>query len=162
MDTRTIGNFLKELRKEKGLTQEQLGEKVGASNKTVSRWENGNYLPSVECLSLLSDIYGVSINEIVAGQRLSAGQLPEVADNNLKNALELNENAYRRTEKWLSFFMLISTLVAIAIIILLPAKKLGLALTVLLIALVVILAFIGNTVNIVAMIYNKERSGSAR
>ncbi len=41
MDTRTIGNFLKELRKEKGLTQEQLGEKVGASNKTVSRWENG-------------------------------------------------------------------------------------------------------------------------
>lgn len=54
---------MKELRKEKGLTQEQLGEKVDVTNKTVSRWENGNYMPPVECLLILSDIYGVSIND---------------------------------------------------------------------------------------------------
>ncbi len=46
MDTVKTGSFLKELRKEKGLTQEQLGEKVGVTNKTVSRWENGKDDPA--------------------------------------------------------------------------------------------------------------------
>ena len=53
MDTIKIGRFLKELRKENKLTQEQLGEKLGVTNKTVSRWETGTYLPPVECLSML-------------------------------------------------------------------------------------------------------------
>ena len=44
-----IGKFIAALRKEKGMTQEQLGEKLGVTNKTVSRWENGNYMPDVEC-----------------------------------------------------------------------------------------------------------------
>jgi transcriptional regulator with XRE-family HTH domain len=49
MDTKKVGSFLKSLRKEKELTQEQLGEKLGVTNKTVSRWETGNYMPPVEC-----------------------------------------------------------------------------------------------------------------
>ncbi|MBO4787805.1 MAG: hypothetical protein J5531_02770 [Lachnospiraceae bacterium] len=76
-----------------------------------------------------------------------------------ENALELSEQSYRRTEKWLTATLLASTLVAMAIILLLPVKKLGVAFTILLIALVVILAFISNTVNIVAMLNNKERQG---
>ena len=76
-----------------------------------------------------------------------------------ENALELSEQSYRRTEKWLTATLIASTLVAMAIILLLLVKKLGVAFTILLIALVVILAFISNTVNIVAMLYNKERQG---
>ena len=52
MDTVKMGKFLKELRKEKGLTQEQLGEKIGVTNKTVSRWENGNYFPPKHLIRL--------------------------------------------------------------------------------------------------------------
>ena len=63
MDQIKIGKFIAALRKEKGLTQEKLGEKLGVTNKTVSRWENGNYMPDVEMLSLLSEEFGVSINE---------------------------------------------------------------------------------------------------
>ncbi len=48
MDTVKIGKFLSELRREQELTQEQLAEKLGTSNKTISRWENGNYMPPVE------------------------------------------------------------------------------------------------------------------
>ena len=59
MDTIKIGNFLAELRKEQGLTQEALGEKIGVTNKTVSRWENGNYLPPVEMLQELSKLYNI-------------------------------------------------------------------------------------------------------
>ena len=47
MDQIKIGKFIAALRKDKGMTQEQLGEKLGVTNKTVSRWENGNYMPDV-------------------------------------------------------------------------------------------------------------------
>ncbi|MDE7337169.1 MAG: helix-turn-helix domain-containing protein [Clostridia bacterium] len=71
MDLQKIGNFLAQLRKDKNLTQEELGEQIGVTNKTVSRWENGNYLPPVEILQLLSKFYDVSINELLSGERLN-------------------------------------------------------------------------------------------
>jgi len=52
MDTQKIGKFLKELRKEHDMTQEQLGERIGVTNKTVSRWKTGNYMPPIESLKL--------------------------------------------------------------------------------------------------------------
>lgn len=70
MDMQKIGGFLAELRKQKNLTQDELGEQIGVTNKTVSRWENGNYLPPVEILQILSKLYAVSINELLSGERL--------------------------------------------------------------------------------------------
>lgn len=72
MDMQKIGNFLAELRKRKNLTQDEPGEQIGVTNKTVSRWENGNYLPPVEILQMLSKFYEVSINELLSGERLNA------------------------------------------------------------------------------------------
>lgn len=71
MDMQKIGTFLAELRKEKNLTQDELGEQIGVTNKTVSRWENGNYLPPVEFLQILSKLYDVSLNELLSGERLN-------------------------------------------------------------------------------------------
>ncbi len=85
MDMRKSGQFLAELRKEKELTQEQLGEKLGVTNKTVSRWENGNYLPPVEMLQSLSELYGLTINELLSAQRLNPDQYRKKAEENLKN-----------------------------------------------------------------------------
>ena len=50
MDQQKIGRFLKELRKEKGITQEQLAEQFSVSNRTISRWENGNNMPDLDIL----------------------------------------------------------------------------------------------------------------
>lgn len=88
MDVKKIGQFLAELRKEKGWTQEQVGQQLGVTNKTVSRWENGNYMPPVEMLLELSKIYCVSINEILSGQRLTETEYYEKAEENVKAALE--------------------------------------------------------------------------
>ena len=88
MDVKKIGVFLAELRKDRNLTQDELGEKIGVTNKTVSRWENGNYMPDVEMLSLLSEDFGVSINELVAGERLVAEDFKKAADENLVTALD--------------------------------------------------------------------------
>lgn len=80
MDMQRIGNFLAELRKDRNLTQEELGEQVGVTNKTVSRWENGNYLPPVEILQMLSKLYNVSINELLSGKRFDDEQYKENAE----------------------------------------------------------------------------------
>ena len=95
MDQIKMGKFIAALRKEKGLTQEKLGEKLGVTNKTVSRWENGNYMPDVEMLSLLSEEFGVSINELISGERLAAEDFKKAADSNLKEKI-----AFFR-KKWL-------------------------------------------------------------
>ncbi len=101
MDQIKIGKFIAALRKEKCLTQEQLGEKLGVTNKTISRWENGNYMPDVEMLSLLSKEFGVSINELISGERLLAENFKKAADNNLVTAL--NNSTFTLKEK-IAFF----------------------------------------------------------
>ena len=106
MDQIKIGKFIAALRKEKGLTQEQLGEKLGVTNKTISRWENGNYMPDVEMLSLLSKEFGVSIIELVSGERLATEDFKKAADSNLVTALDnstftLKEKIAFFKKKWL-------------------------------------------------------------
>lgn len=87
MDMVKIGKFLAQLRREKRLTQEQLGEQLGVTNKTISRWENGNYLPTAEMLQLMSGIYSVSINEILSGERLAPEDYREKAEENIAAAI---------------------------------------------------------------------------
>ena len=71
IDQIKIGGFLRELRKEKELTQEQLAEKFGVSSRSVSRWENGNTMPDLSILVELADFYEVDIKEIIDGERKS-------------------------------------------------------------------------------------------
>lgn len=113
MDVKRIGEFLAQLRKEQGITQEQLGEKLGVTNKTVSRWENGNYLPPVEMLQLLSDMYGLTINEILSGQRLNEEDYKCKAEENIKSALDnsaftLKDKIEYYKKKWLKEHLLSS------------------------------------------------------
>ena len=105
MDTVKIGKFLSELRREREMTQEQLAEKIGTSNKTISRWENGNYMPPVEMLVELSEFYGVSINEILNGRRLENNETQSAAEEILKSVLEdssfsLEDRKRYFTRKW--------------------------------------------------------------
>lgn len=69
MDQKKIGAFLKTLRKEKGVTQERLGELLGVSSRSVSRWETGSNLPDFDLLIELARYYDVEIGEILAGER---------------------------------------------------------------------------------------------
>ena len=106
MDQIKIGKFIAALRKEQGLTQEALGQKLGVSNKTVSRWENGNYMPDIELLTPLGELLGVSVNELLAGERLNDEQFRKQADENLVDAVvESRFSVKERTEffkkKWL-------------------------------------------------------------
>ena len=92
------------VRKAAGLTQEQLGEKLHVTGKTVSRWETGAYMPPVEMLLVMSEFYGVSMNELASGQRLEAAEAPAKAEENLTAAMKAQELFQLREQKqfWLS------------------------------------------------------------
>ena len=106
MDQRKVGRFIARLRKERGITQEALGRELGVTNKTVSRWENGNYMPDIQLLVPLAEALGVSVNELLSGERLDDERFRKRADENLVEAVR--ESAFtvkERTEffkkKWL-------------------------------------------------------------
>ena len=80
MDQVKIGEFLKELRKEKGLTQEQLAEQFHVSRRSVSRWETGNNMPDISLLVEIAGFYDTSISEIINGERKSEKMNEEVKE----------------------------------------------------------------------------------
>lgn len=80
MDQKKIGSFLKELRKQKGITQEELAEQLNVSGRTVSRWETGNNMPDISILIELAELYDVSIPEIVNGERKNESMNEEVKE----------------------------------------------------------------------------------
>ena len=81
MNQEKIGKFIAEHRKEIGLTQAQLAEQFGISNKAVSKWENGSNMPDLSILVELADFYDVDIREIINGES-------EEMEKDLKDTLE--------------------------------------------------------------------------
>ena len=80
MDLTKIGACLRELRKEKGLTQEQLAEQFNVSQRTVSRWETGSVMPDIEVLLSLADFYEVDLRALLNGERSQNQMNPETKE----------------------------------------------------------------------------------
>ena len=88
MDQEKIGKFIAECRKEKGLTQVQLAEKLGTTDKFISKWENGVCLPDSSLYEPLCNILEITINELFAGKKIKDEDYKKVADENLIKMLK--------------------------------------------------------------------------
>lgn len=117
MKQERIGSFLKELRKEKNLTQEQLAEQLNVSGRTVSRWETGSNMPDISILVDLAEFYNVSIPEIIDGERKSEKMNKEVKE----TALKISDYAETINQKikmrlfWLTILALIGMIAFVVI-----------------------------------------------
>lgn len=87
MDKFRLGIFLAQLRNEKGLTQEQVATMVNVTYKTVSKWECGNALPSLDTLAQLAEIYDVSLYEMSIYEKIKS---PFISKNNIKKVIDNN------------------------------------------------------------------------
>lgn len=83
MDQVKIGNFIKECRKELGITQYELADKLNISFKTISKWECGKGLPDVSLLLPLCNELKINVNELLSGERLLNEEYKEKAEDNL-------------------------------------------------------------------------------
>lgn len=99
MDQQKIGELLKYLRKDKGLTQEQLAEHFCVSSRTVSRWENGNNMPDLDILIGLADFYEVDIRDLIAGERKNENMDEETKETVLKTAEYMNIGTEQYTKR---------------------------------------------------------------
>lgn len=86
MDQVRIGKFISQCRKERHLTQEQLAAMLHVSNKSVSKWDNGNCLPEPSLYETLCRILDISVNELFAGERID--NCKQIADQNLMRMLK--------------------------------------------------------------------------
>lgn len=111
MDQIRIGRFLKECRKEKGLTQEMAAERLGVSGRTVSRWETGHNLPDISLLTELSDLYDVTIPEIINGKRNSENNEPGITAKAMAGYADAEKEMMIRNLRQISMFGLIAILV---------------------------------------------------
>lgn len=93
MDQIKIGGFIAEERKRKGYTQKILSEKLGISDKTISKWERGNGFPEVSLLIPLCSELDITVNELISGERVSEEQYRKKAEENMVNLVkEAQEN----------------------------------------------------------------------
>ena len=105
MNQEKIGKFIARYRKDKGLTQENLAEKLNISKNAISKWERGLNLPDVSIMQELCKILGFTLNELFIGEKIADENYKEVADNNLLNVLEnssftLKEKINFYKKKW--------------------------------------------------------------
>lgn len=103
MDTQKIAKFIKERRTENGLTQKELAEMLGCTDKAVSRWKTGKGMPDISFLSPLSDTLDVSASELIAGEKF-LGEVTYMDENKKKTPPKamLLKNLLKRTTKRLS------------------------------------------------------------
>ena len=102
MDQIKIGKFIASMRKEQGLSQKQLAERIDVTDKTISKWETGNRLPDASILLRLSQELHIDVNELLAGEafsseEFSAEEYVKKSESNLVGLVgKLNENEKKR------------------------------------------------------------------
>lgn len=124
MDNKKIGAFIAANRKKKGLTQEQLGEKLGVSNKTISRWENGNYMPDLSLLEPLSKELEISLNELLAGEEIEKEKVIEYAEQSIIGTIHYTDKKIKNEHRKISAFIMgIGILICICAFTIFPSES---------------------------------------
>ena len=151
MTSKECGNFISELRKEKKLTQKELAEKINVSDKAVSRWETGKGYPDVTSLVSLSEYFDVSVNELLAGKRLTAEDIKETADENLISVFEQVQKNKKQQHLQVAVYTSVLIVVLLPVLIII-GKELFVSMTTQIQAENIIYAVVSTVVGIVLLI----------
>lgn len=120
MNQEKIGKFIAECRKEAGFTQASLGEKLGITDRAVSKWENGKSMPDVSIMMELCELLNINVNELLTGERLSMENYKQKAEENL---LELQKQEELNNKKLLMLETVIGYSSSIAFLVMIFAAS---------------------------------------
>lgn len=113
MNQSQIGKFIKSLREENNLTQEQLAEKLNVSNKSVSRWENGKTMPDLSLLDMICNEFDITISELLNGRRMNIDELKQLKDTVerlINYSMEEQSSKAKKVNRFLFLGILFTTL----------------------------------------------------
>lgn len=109
MDQKKIGKFIADERKLKKITQLELAEMLGVSDRAISNWENGKNMPDLSLFKPLCDILGISINELMSGERLNDDEYNDKLEENFINTIDyIDKRNVRNSDKKNILFLIIS------------------------------------------------------
>lgn len=118
MDLIKIGKFIAQLRKGKGLTQVQLADMIGVSDKTISKWERGNGLPDVSLMLPLCGALEINVNELLTGERLIDADYKKKAEDNMMSLIkEREENKKKMAYSAVTGLTAIISFIAIIVVV---------------------------------------------
>ncbi len=95
MNQEKIGKFIATCRKKQNLTQEQLAEKLGVTDKSVSRWENGKSMPDVSLFKSLCEVLNITINELLSGEKINSDLCNQKTDKNIQTTFNQKKKLKR-------------------------------------------------------------------
>ena len=98
MEQEKIGKFIAALRKEKNMTQVELAEKIGVTDRAVSKWENGRGMPDMSVIKPLCDELGITVNEFLSGERLNKKEYSDKVEENILNTLDYTNKKIKTTK----------------------------------------------------------------
>lgn len=116
MEQVKIGKFISQTRKEKNMTQKELAEKIGVTDRAISKWENGRGLPELSLIKPLCEELGVSVNELLSGEKLEKDDYQEKLEENILNTIEYeNKKLERKNNIFFALYIALLVLILIAL-----------------------------------------------
>jgi len=114
MNQEKIGKFIAQNRKAKHITQSELAEKLGVTNRSVSNWENGRNMPDLSLFKMLCDILDISINELISGEKIPLKQYNEKLEENFINTIDYIDKKNSKSNDTKNIILLIFAILGIA------------------------------------------------
>lgn len=115
MNQEKIGKFILNLRKEKNMTQQELAEKLKVTDRAISNWENGKNMPDLSLFKSICDVFDITINELLSGEKLQKDKYQEKLEENIINTV-IYEKAKRKTYKKVLGYTLVTIIIFIIVL----------------------------------------------
>lgn len=113
MNQEKIGRFIAECRKAKDMTQSELAEKLGVSDKTISNWENARCMPDLSLFKPLCELLGISINELISGEKITQEDYQEKLEENMIHTIDYTNKKVNEKNHKISMILLVFGLLLI-------------------------------------------------
>ena len=107
MDQEKIGKFIAKCRKQRKMTQAELGEKLGVTEKSISNWENGRNMPDLSLFKPLCNELNITINELLSGEKIGMDKYQEKFEENIVNTIDYSTKRINKYSKFISLSLII-------------------------------------------------------
>lgn len=118
MDIEKIGKFIAESRKKKNITQQELAEKLGVSDRTIGNWENGRNMPDLSLFKPLCQELDITLNDLISGEKVEEKEYQEKLEENIVNTIKYSNQKVQKIKFICSFIAILLGLILLTLLIL--------------------------------------------
>ncbi len=124
MNQEKIGKFIAECRKKKNMTQQELSEKLGVSDRTVGNWENGRNMPDLSLFKPLCNELDISLNDLMSGEKVNEKEYCEKLEENIMNTIDYSNKKIENRNNFIGLlFIIFGVLISITAIAIFPSES---------------------------------------